>query len=48
MQALAAELSGYAGNSAAFLGGALKTVCFDPSVSKHALKWTRSVCLRAF
>jgi hypothetical protein len=26
----------------------LKTVCFDSCILKHALKQTRSVCLRAF
>jgi hypothetical protein len=51
MQAVAAELSGYAGNSAAFWRGefkSLKTGCFEIANFKHALKQTRSVCLRAF
>jgi hypothetical protein len=25
----------------------LKTVCSDSGIKKYALKWTRSVCLRA-
>ena len=48
MQAVAAELSGYAGNSAAFGINILKTVCFDSLILKLALIQTRSVCLRAF
>jgi hypothetical protein len=49
MQAVAAELSGYAGKFRCFFWrGELKTVCFDPFILKQALKQTRSVCLRAF
>jgi len=49
MQAVAAELSGYAGKFRCFFGEeSLKTVCFESQILKHALKQTRSVCLRAF
>jgi len=48
MQAVAAELSGYAGNFRCFGEKSLKTVCFDSFISKQALKQMRSVCLRAF
>jgi hypothetical protein len=48
MQAVAAELSGYARNSAAFREKSLKTVCFDASIFEKALNQTRNVCLRAF
>jgi hypothetical protein len=34
MQAVAAELSGYAGNSAASFEKILETVCFDASILK--------------
>jgi hypothetical protein len=49
MQAVAAELSGYAGTiPLLFREKSLKTVCFDASIFKKALKQTHSVCLRAF
>jgi hypothetical protein len=49
MQAVAAELSGYAGKFRCFFGEeSLKTVCFESQILKHALKQTPSVCLRAF
>jgi hypothetical protein len=49
MQALAAELSGWRRKIPLFFGeNSLKTVCFDLCILKQALKWTRSVCLRAF
>jgi hypothetical protein len=48
MQAVAAELSGYAGKFPLLFGEeSLKTVCFDSFILKQALKQTRSVCLRA-
>jgi hypothetical protein len=49
MQAVAAELSGYAGKCRCLFGEkGLKTVCFDSLILKHALKQTHSVRLRAF
>jgi hypothetical protein len=49
MQAVAAELSGYAGKFRCFLERrVLKTVCFDSFILKQAIKQTRSVCLIAF
>ena len=49
MQALAAEFSGCRRKiPLLFAEKSLKTVCFESSVFKRALKWTRSVCLRAF
>jgi hypothetical protein len=48
MQAVAAEFSGYAGNSAAFLESKVSNSLFRSIHSKGALKLTRSVCLRAF
>jgi hypothetical protein len=49
MQALAAKFSGWRRKIPLLFGeNSLKTVCFDLSTLKQALKWTRSVCLRAF
>jgi hypothetical protein len=49
MQAVAAELSGYAGKFRCFLERRVqKQFVFDSLILKHALKQTRSVCLRAF
>ena len=49
MQAVAAELSGYAGKFRCFFGEkGLNTVCFDSIILKQALKQPRSLCLRAF
>ena len=49
MQAVAAELSGYAGKIPLLFGvKSLRTVCFDSFILKQALNQTRSVCIRAF
>jgi hypothetical protein len=46
MQAVAAELSGYAGQFRCFLERRVqKQFCFDASIFKKALKQTRSVCV---
>src|SRR5271157_5612801 len=47
MQAVAAELTGYAGNSAAFCRREFRNSLFRFTYFKRALKQTRSVCLRA-
>ena len=47
MQALATEFSGWRRKIPLLFGEkSLKTVCFDPFILEHALKRTRSVCLR--
>jgi hypothetical protein len=48
MQAMAAELSGFAGKFPLLFGEKSKSVCFESSILKPALKQTRSVCSRAF
>jgi hypothetical protein len=48
MQALAAQFSGYAKDSAAVFRDKSLTGCLDFRISITALKVTRSVSLRAF
>jgi hypothetical protein len=49
IQAVAAELSGYAGKiPPLFEDRSFKAVRFDSFILKQALRLTRSVCLRAF
>jgi hypothetical protein len=46
---VAAEFSGYAGKFRCFMERSVsKAVCLNSFILKHALKQTRSVCLRAF
>jgi len=48
MQALAAEFSGYAEDSAAVFEIGVQTGCLDFRISIMALKVTRSVCFKSF
>jgi len=49
MQAVAAEVAGYAGKFRCFLEGEFKKqVCFDSFILKQAIKQRPSLCLIAF